>query len=156
MITSFNWIIKDKLAGSGKPGLYGEMDDDVRFLKENNFTTIVTLTEDEMNDDFKEHSFEVIHYPIPDMGVPAMPRFAHGICLDLKNKIDEGGTVLLHCKAGLGRTGTILACVLVEFGYAPDKAITEVRSRIKGAIQNELQEGFIHNYHQYHLKVKGY
>jgi protein-tyrosine phosphatase len=35
----------------------------------------------------------------------------------------EGGTVYIHCRAGIGRTGTVAGCLLVEHGFAGDEAL---------------------------------
>ncbi|MCP4456987.1 MAG: hypothetical protein GY816_03010 [Cytophagales bacterium] len=82
------------------------------------------------------------------MGIP-IPKDAHELCADIKSRMDWGENVLVHCKAGLGRTGTILACVLAEFGSKPELAIKEVRKNIRMAIQNVLQENFITHYATY-------
>ena len=54
-----------------------------------------------------------------------------------------GGKVLVHCRGGLGRTGTIAAQLLVEFGQPPESAIVAVRRARKGAIENLRQENYI-------------
>ena len=52
----------------------------------------------------------------------------------------DGGRVLLHCRAGLGRTGMIAARLLVELGTPPDAAIVSVRAARTGAIETRAQE----------------
>jgi len=51
--------------------------------------------------------------------------------------------VVIHCLAGLGRSGTVAARVLVELGAGPAEAIAEVRSARPGAIQNREQERYV-------------
>ena len=54
--------------------------------------------------------------------------------------------VVVTCYAGLGRTGTVLACYLVYAGYTPDKAISQIRDLRPGSIQTRGQEEAIHQY----------
>jgi ADP-ribosyl-[dinitrogen reductase] hydrolase len=64
----------------------------------------------------------------------------------LRSVLDRGGAVVLCCMGGLGRTGMMTACLLVEAGYAPDVAISAVRAARPGAIETKAQEDFVLNY----------
>ena len=60
--------------------------------------------------------------------------------------IREGQRVLVHCKGGLGRAGTVSALMLVELGIAPEQAIATVRKARNGAIETLAQEEFIRHH----------
>ena len=60
--------------------------------------------------------------------------------------LHAGRRVFLHCMGGLGRTGTVAACLLVETGAAPAEAISRVRTARPHAIETALQEWYILNY----------
>jgi ADP-ribosyl-[dinitrogen reductase] hydrolase len=64
----------------------------------------------------------------------------------LRSVVDRGGAVVLCCMGGLGRTGMMAACLLVETGYAPDVAIAAVRAARPGTIETKAQEDFVLNY----------
>ena len=64
----------------------------------------------------------------------------------LKNELIDGKNIVLHCRGGKGRAGTIAAILLVEFNYEKQEAIDLVRSRRKGAIESKIQEDFIFSY----------
>ena len=54
--------------------------------------------------------------------------------------------VVVTCYAGLGRTGTVLACYMVYAGYTPDKAVSHIRGLRPGSIQTREQEDAVHQY----------
>lgn len=58
----------------------------------------------------------------------------------LRARLGAGGKVLVHCKGGLGRTGTIAARILVELGENPQRAIERVRATRRDAIETGVQE----------------
>ena len=63
----------------------------------------------------------------------------------------EGRPVVVHCRAGLGRTGTMLACYLVHRDSDPRVALAEVRTRRPGSVETWAQELAVHEYAA-HLK----
>jgi ADP-ribosyl-[dinitrogen reductase] hydrolase len=82
------------------------------------------------------------HLPIRDAGVPdaAFERGWSTVGAEARRVLLDGGRVLLHCRAGLGRTGMIAARLLVELGTSPDAAITAVRRARIGTIETPSQE----------------
>jgi len=91
---------------------------------------------------------ESINTPIPDGSVPDDSFFAEWqrTSLRLKGIVDKGGSVVFCCLGGLGRTGTMAACLLIELGFSPAVAVAEVRVARAGAIENKTQENYVFNY----------
>ncbi|MDB5374439.1 MAG: phosphatase [Belnapia sp.] len=87
------------------------------------------------------------HAPIPDMQPPGAAFLAGWAVAGpaLLAEWSAGSRVLVHCAAGLGRTGTVAARLLVSFGLAPAAAIATVRAARPGAIETPEQIGFIHH-----------
>ncbi|NOY84107.1 MAG: ATP-binding cassette domain-containing protein [Nitrospirae bacterium] len=145
--THFKWILPGKLAGMGKPGLMGDMDQDLTAIATVGISHLVTLTKERFPpwDKLRPYGISGRHFPITDMGVPAIGTTA-SLCRDIKRQMNDGNGVALHCHAGLGRTGTILACVLVWLGRSPEEAIKEIRTIGKGYIQNKAQSDFVYRF----------
>ena len=66
--------------------------------------------------------------PIPDMDVPTTERMLE-IQQTIEAALEEGRTVYVHCLGGLGRTGTVLGCYLVEHEVSVAEAFAEIQRR---------------------------
>lgn len=86
-----------------------------------------------------------VHLPIPDLQPPgnAFSAAWPGLSARLKRQLTEGGRILVHCRGGLGRAGTVAACILVEMKVPPDQAIQAVRKVRPRAIETSAQEAFV-------------
>jgi atypical dual specificity phosphatase len=142
----FHWLLPDALAGMGCPGLLDPVDDDLGALAAAGITLVVSLTKEPFPvAKLREFGLDGRHLPVPDMGVPATAAVAR-LCRSIERVLSEGGRVAVHCRAGLGRTGTLLASYLVWTGSEPDDAITAVRALRRGMIQNAAQESFVRRF----------
>jgi len=117
-------------------------------------TVLVTLIEehefallrvDRLGEMAEAEGLEWHHLPIPDMDVPDWHFGRRWLYsgLRLRQLLRRGGKVVLHCRAGLGRAGTIAAHLLVELGVPSPEAISQVRRVRPGAIQNAAQEAHV-------------
>lgn len=82
-----------------------------------------------------------LHLPIVDVDIPRAPFEAGWVTAGprLHAWLTEGSRILLHCRGGLGRTGTIAARLLVERGMAPEAAVRAVRAARQGTIETPAQ-----------------
>jgi protein-tyrosine phosphatase len=85
-------------------------------------------------------------FPIPDQGVPGLED-ARELVRWCREGVADGGRVVVTCLGGLGRSGTIAACYLVEQGLSAPLAISAVR-RARGprAVETRSQEAFVAAY----------
>ena len=83
------------------------------------------------------------HLPMRDFGLADnRAAFRAGI-VGLAGEISQGEVVLLHCAAGIGRTGTAAACLLKALGLAPGEALQRVRDA-GSSPESAAQSGLIH------------
>jgi len=127
---------------------------DIAAIREWGASSVVTLIE--------AHEFEML-------GVPALPEAVraagiewHHLAVEdvhapdqrfenrwvyagarLRERLRSGDRVLVHCRGGLGRAGSVAARLLVEFGATPEDAITRVRAVRPGAIETRDQEQWV-------------
>ena len=123
-----------------------------------NCSTVVSLVEDSEFDQLCEkklfvrniykHNLKWIHMPIADLKAPDHEFKKKWITTKtlLKNDLLKGNNIVLHCKGGIGRSGTVAALILIEHGEENGNAIKCVRKKRQGAIENELQEQFVLDY----------
>ncbi len=91
-------------------------------------------------------SIEILRFAIKDMGVPreAESERFEAFVQKVVQRLEQGQNVVVHCRGGLGRTGTLAACVLVALEHhSADEAIDAVRAARKGTVQTREQEDFV-------------
>lgn len=70
-----------------------------------------------------ERSFVFISFPISDRGVPGSLAQTIELTRLLAGKVNEQKAVAIHCRAGIGRSAVIAACVMVMLGTEPGTAL---------------------------------
>ena len=93
----------------------------------------------------EEAGLEWHHLPIKDVHIPderferRWPYSGHV----LRRRLQSGERIVLHCRGGLGRTGTIAARLAIELGETPQTALRRVREARKGAVETHEQEAYV-------------
>lgn len=131
-----------------------DLDLDLEAIARWNAAAVVTLVEDhelaalrvtELGPKVAARGMAWHHLPIVDMSTPG-PVFEAAWATvggELRARLRRGENVLVHCKGGLGRAGTIAARLLLEFGWTAQSAIAAARGVRRGAIETRAQEDYV-------------
>lgn len=146
--TNFSWLIDAKLAGSGMPTTLEE----INWVKSQGVKSIVTMTEYGLPSTWVE-GIEYLHVPTEDLTAPDIDKIDSTVDF-IAERIKNNEPVMVHCAAGIGRTGTILAGYLIKYKKMSSKeAIEKVREERPGSIQSTSQEIAVSSYEKF-LKSK--
>ncbi|MEO8200066.1 MAG: dual specificity protein phosphatase family protein [Gemmatimonadota bacterium] len=112
---------------------------DLRSLEQRGIRLLVNLDE-------RPHSPEQLicyhltecHLPVRDFTAPSAQQLTIAVAA-VASSIARGDRVAIHCGAGLGRSGTVAACYLVELGREWPTAIRDIRQLRPGAIETKAQ-----------------
>jgi len=145
----FAWLLEGQLAGTPRPGFVLDAECDLQDLQQAGITRLISLTEFPVDAaQAAAHGIRCACSPVRDMGAPSLPQ-ARRLCLDIDAYRAAGEVVAVHCRAGLGRTATVLAAywIWLEGGrVGADKALARVRSMQPAMVQSREQVDFLRRF----------
>jgi len=144
----FSWVLPGFLAAMGRPRSPVTA---MEFLKDEGVEVIISLTEAPLGRTLiDEFGFDYHHIPVNDFTAPTAGQIDKFVGLVEKARRSDKKCVV-HCLAGHGRTGTMLACYFVSRGKSAKEAVAEVRSHRPGSVETNDQEAAVE---RYALRVK--
>jgi atypical dual specificity phosphatase len=147
VLPHFSWLIGHKLAALSYP----ESEDAFILLWRMGIRALINLAEEPLPGEIlNEVGILIEHIPVVDFTAPTLQQVEQALSM-IHFCLDRNMPVGVHCIAGLGRTGTILACFLVGEGMSADQAIINIRKWRPGSIEMLDQETVIHEYERFHI-----
>jgi atypical dual specificity phosphatase len=134
-----NWLFPDRLLACAYP--WGP--DGLTRLAELGIGVVVNLHESAHEPARLARSgLTEVHLPVTDMTAPTPDQLTRGV-MAIRRALSADKRVAVHCAAGLGRTGTLLACYLVSIGLEPSEAIARIRKVRPGSVETAAQEAAV-------------
>lgn len=131
----FSWIEKPLLAAMARPGSV----EDLFWLREQGIEILLSLTEERLRRDWVEEAgLLVFHEPLEDMEAPTQEQLNRSVSA-IQRALEQKMAVAVHCGAGLGRTGVVLAAYFVTKGLSAQNAIARIRRLRAGSVETEEQ-----------------
>ena len=121
---NFSWLIDGKLAGSAIP----TSKEEIEWAKEEGVKSVVTIREEPLDNEWVK-DLNYLHVMSDDMGIPEFSDLVNSIDF-IHQRITDNEPVMVHCLAGLGRTGTILACYMICLLYTSPSPRDRQKSRM--------------------------
>ena len=142
----FAWLEPGRIAGAPLPGAVNDIHHDLVALKRMGITQLITLTERDLPGDvLRQHGLTNLHLPIYDHEVPTLAQISM-LLKRMEGLIQRGEVLAVHCLAGRGRTGVVLAAWWVRAGLTAPEALRRVRLIDPRYVQNAEQEAFLQSY----------
>jgi atypical dual specificity phosphatase len=155
MAANFGFLIDGELAGMACPGRFADLREDLTYLRRQGVGAIVSLTEYPLDvRAIEAYGFQYLHLPIPDYHPPTVEQVLD--FLRFMERQRGAGATVVHCAAGQGRTGTVLACALVDRGMSAEEAIRTVRRLRPPSIDTDSQEAFVYTFMRAHRNGNGH
>lgn len=137
---NFGWVLEGCLAGAMGPASRR----DLIFFRRQDIRAVLRMERNTISAELGD--LHDLYEPVPDFAAPTLAQIDR-MTRWIEDQIENWERpVVVTCHAGIGRTGTVLACYLVYTGYAPQTAIDLVRELRPRSIQTREQEQSVFDY----------
>jgi protein-tyrosine phosphatase len=138
-MSRLHWIeipLAGRIAIAARPRAGDWLEAEIADWKASGLNVVVSLLEGEEVSELglrreaelcRAAGIDFVSFPIPDRGVPNSRRDALQIANSMAQSVNEGRSIAIHCRAGIGRSSMIAACALVRLGVEAADAFTSIR-----------------------------
>ena len=142
---NFSWLIHGEVAGHSAP----VSDEDLKYLRNKGIKALIRMAESHKARvtpaQVEKMDLADYHEPVPDFTAPNKAQIDRMLAF-IKQSVTEGKPIGVSCGAGIGRTGTVLACYLVSKSYTAGEAIEEVKRKRGAGIETDDQIEAVRSY----------
>ena len=144
MVKNFSWVIPSKLAGCSLPR--GEQD--VKWLSAQGIKNIVSLTRPvhDISSFCDDEGIKWTPFYIPDFSVPRDHTGFDELVRTIIHEMEKENACCVHCHAGIGRTGLLLACVVGKLFCIDGASAVGTVTKVRPAIDTDEQVEFVYDY----------
>jgi protein-tyrosine phosphatase len=121
------------------------LEDEISHLKKCKVDVLISLLEKTevqepglQNEDLvcQENRVKFKSFPIPDRGIPSSSADVDRLILELKRQIDQGNSIVIHCRMGIGRSSIIAGALMLTF----DRNVDHILQTISKARQLQIPD----------------
>jgi atypical dual specificity phosphatase len=146
----FSWVDNNTLAAMGRPETLEQM----MWLRQHGIEVLISLTEEPPPRRLiNEAGLMHIHEPVVDMEPPTQEQLDRVLAV-IARAHAQPLAVGVHCGAGLGRTGVVLASYFVTKDLSPKNAVARVRRLRPGSIETPAQEEAVNEFYRRRQNAK--
>jgi atypical dual specificity phosphatase len=135
----FTWIVPDQIVAMALPS-----NRDLARMRRMGITLLVSVVSTPLSqEDLHKARVKYLHLPVQYLRAPS-PEQIQAFIDATKAEVAAGGKVAVHCVGGIGRTGTVIACYLVDQGMTAQEALAFIRAKRSGSIESLEQENAVY------------
>jgi protein-tyrosine phosphatase len=148
---------KGKIAIVSRPKGNEFLDESIEYLRQANVDIVVSALTNEEEEELgltlegefcNKYGIEFLKFPMQDRGIPLSISDIDKFCRNLALKVQDGFSIGIHCRAGIGRSSMLASSIMAHLGFNAKDALSLIsQSRRTKVPDTEMQEAWINEYY---------